>query len=470
MASRNSKSTDTASTASPSPRRAKWRPWQYVAGSTLLIAVVAAGLWWGNTQGEASPPTAEATAATPPASHAAAQVVDMVTITSERSESQTTYPGTIRANKTVNLAFRVGGPLVEVNIAPGSEVKQGDVLMRIDPRDYQNAVAAASATLESAKSKLDAMQKGARDEDMRSLEARLAASEARRQFAQAEFERNERLLKANAVAMAEYDASKAELSAAEADLRAATEELQKGRVGSREEDVTAMQADIRALETQLKVARDQLADSELRAPFDGMVTVQAVENYEQVAPGQTVLSMHNINLLEVDVALPEKEILHRQLDEAFDAIVRLVALPDRTFVADYKEINTDADPTTRTYRVTFVMPKPEGVNVFPGMVADITLVSANDRSAALTLPLVPVAAVQSNGAGDHFVWVAEQGIARQRPVKLGQLTDDNRYEVRDGLAAGEQVVTGGAAFLHEGIKVVPKGHAPSTPPAAPTAK
>ncbi|QDU57250.1 efflux RND transporter periplasmic adaptor subunit [Aeoliella mucimassa] len=460
MADRNQSTTRSTSLK----RLAHWRPWQYLAGSTLLIVVVGVGLWLINSKGTASPP---ATVSADTEKPAAAQVVEIVTVTSQRVESQTTYPGTIRANKTANLAFRVGGPLVAVDIAPGSEVKKGDVLMRIDPRDYENAVAAASATLESAKAKLAAMQKGARQEDVRSLEARLAAANARRQFAQAEYERNERLLKSNAVAMAEYDASKAELSAAEADLRAATEELQKGKVGSREEDVDAMQADIRALETQLKVARDQLADSSLRAPFDGMVTVQAVENYEQVAPGQTVLGMHNINLLEVDVSLPEREILHRQLDEAFDAIVRLVSLPNRTFVADFKEINTDADPTTRTYRVTFVMPKPEGINVFPGMVADITLVSATDASDSTALPLVPVPAVQSNAAGDHYVWVVQQGAAHKHPVKLGPLTDDNQYVVREGLTAGEQVVTSGAAFLHEGMKVVDRASVTSTQSTSP---
>ena len=441
-----------------------------VATGVIALAAVTAIGWIATTGGasEAPGPKAPSTTDTAAQESPEPQRVDAIDVRTVQRQNRSSYPGTLRASQTANLAFRVGGPLVEVNVAPGDHVAEGAVLMRIDPRDYKNAVAAASAQLDAAKAKQSAMKTGARGEDIRALEAKLASAEARKEFARAEFERNTRLLEKNAVAMAEYDASEAELTAAKSDVRAVQEELQKARTGSRREDLDAMEADIRALQTQLKIARDRLEDTELRAPFDGTVTRQLVENHEQVAPGQIAVAMHNIETLEIDISLPEKEILYRQLDKAFDAHVRLFALPGREFTAQFKEINTEADLQTRTYLVTFAMANPEGVNVLPGMVADISLASTSEGANAQGVAAVPVAAVQSDAEGNRFVWVAAEGLVHRRPVELGPLAGDDLYEVRSGLKPGEQVVTGGASFLHEGAQVTvrqkPTASRPSQPP------
>ena len=369
------------------------------------------------------------------------------------TDTLTTYPGTVKAVETVALAFRVGGPLIEVNVKPGDHVHHGDILMRIDPRDFENAASAAQATLDSAKAKLVAMKKGARVEDILVLEARIEAAVSRRKYLQAVFERNKRLLTNNAVSQTDYDSSETDLKTNDADIRALEQELSKAKAGARVEDIQAMEADIRGMETSLKIARDHLDDTYLRAPFDGIITKQLAENYEQVMQGQTVLAMHDLSTLEIDVALPEKEILHRPLDNPFSVAVRLMALPERSFQASFKEINTEADPATRTYVVTFAMQPPVDLNVFPGMIADVTLQSRANGMAKSQALRVPASAVQSDAAGTRFVWVVVGDTAHRRPITIGSLLAANCYEVLEGLSAGEQLVTAGAAFLHDGAAV-----------------
>ncbi len=381
------------------------------------------------------------------------QRVEVVEIGQQELPALTTYPGTLKAAETVALAFRVSGPLEEVSIKPGDRVAHGDVLMRIDPRDFENAVSAATAALDSATAKLSAMKAGARTEDLRALEAKMDSAVARRKYLKAVFERNERLLVKNAVSRTDFDASQSALTSIEADIRALAQEIQKARTGSRREDIQAMEADIRGMETQLKIARDQLDDTVLRAPFDGVITRQLAENHEQVAAGRTVLCMHDVSTLEIEVALPEKEVLHRSLDRPFDVTVRLVALPGRSFTATFAEINTEADPATRTYLVRFSMAAPTDVNLFPGMIADVTLPSRADGAAAEGALTVPAAAVRSENSGGRFAWVLQGQTVRRRPITVGSLLETGHYLVLDGLSPGERVVTGGAAFLHEGAQV-----------------
>ena len=256
---------------------------------------------------------------------------------------KTTYPGTLKPSMTAKMAFRVSGPLIEVNIKPGDAVRKGEVLMRIDPRDYENQIAATAAALEAAEAELSAMEIGAREEDIRALEAGLEAAKAQHKYAKQQHERFSKLIKTNVVTEAQFDAVISELDVAASTVRSAEAQLAKAKAGARKEDVLAKKAAIDGLRTQLKIAKDKLEDTYLRAPFDGIITRQRVENFEQVSPQQVVLGMQNISMLEIQVNLPEKEILYRNTNIPFTAGVHFEAVPQRTFQAAYKEINSDAD-------------------------------------------------------------------------------------------------------------------------------
>ena len=366
---------------------------------------------------------------------------------------ETTYPGTVRAAETAALAFRVGGPLVEVAVKPGDAVRKGDVLLRIDPRDFENAVQAAASALDSARAKLSAMKAGARREDILALEARMDSAVAKRKYLQAMYERNERLVATNAVSRATFDASESELAAIQAEIEALEQELEKAKTGARTEDIDAMEADIRGMESSLKSEHDRLADATLRAPFNGIVARRMVENHEHVSAGKTVLVVHDIAQLKIDVALPDKELMHRTMDAPFRVAVRFVAAPDRTFDAILKEISTEADPATRTYLATFVMPSPPDLNILPGMIADVVLQSQSKESRPGQALRIPASALQSGQGGTRFVWMVANGAVRQKPVVVGNLSASNEYQVITGIAPGDRIVAGGAAFLHEGAQV-----------------
>lgn len=361
------------------------------------------------------------------------------------------YPGTVKASQSANLTFRVGGPIIEVAVRPGDQVKKGDVLMRIDPRDYQSQIDATQSALDSAQAKLEAMETGARVEDIRVLEAQIAAAEARRDYAKQQFERFERLVEKKAISRSQYDSAQSELLAANASIRALQQELTKAKAGSRKEDVDAMKAEIRGLQTRLQVAKDALEDTYLRAPFDGTITKQLFEAHEMVSDSKVVMMMHDISTLEIRTSLPERELIHRDLATPFPVEVQFHATGDRVFEARFSEIDTEANPQTRTYAATFIMQAPEGVRILPGMTAEVLVPSQVTESDVISVPLTSIV---SDADGKDYVWVVGQDEkAEQRPIVRGRILQGNRCEVSKGLSENEEIVTLGARFVHRGAKL-----------------
>jgi len=162
------------------------------------------------------------------------------------------YPGHIEAAQRVELSFRVSGPLVSLNVKPGQLVVKGEILARIDPRDYKLNMENLDSSLAQARAKFKSMAH-ARPEDLALLNAALVAAEARCDLAKLDHGRFSELLKRDSATQAEYDASKSVYIIAQAERDRAKQELAKGQAGARHEDIAAMRANIAALEAQRKM-------------------------------------------------------------------------------------------------------------------------------------------------------------------------------------------------------------------------
>ena len=214
------------------------------------------------------------------------------------------FPGIVQATQRARLSFRVSGPLVQLPINQGQRVSRGALLAQIDPRDFETQVKNLEARIANLRAQRRAMD-SARPEDIRRLEAGLAATQARLLEANATFRRYQRLYENDNVSKAEYDQRRAARDVAEADVSSSEEALKIGRIGAREEDVQAMEAQIRALEAQLQQANDSLRDTSLRAPYDGIVAERYVENFEYVRAQQEIVNLQDISIVEIVAQIPE---------------------------------------------------------------------------------------------------------------------------------------------------------------------
>lgn len=318
------------------------------------------------------------------------------------------FPGQAEPTEEVNLAFRVGGPLISRPINVGDVVKASQVLARIDPQDY-------SVRLENVQGQLG--------KAMRDLE-----------LAEKEYKRLTRIRKQDPGAISE----------------AAIDRALAARDRSLEE--------IKSLKASVQRAEDQLSYTELKAPFDGSIVGIYVENFQDVKPKQPVLRLVNLDKIEMWVDIPEQLISRASYIKSLR--VRFDTFPDSELPASIKEVGREATQATGTYPVNLIMDQPSDFTILPGMagevLAEIELPAdySGDLKGSIGVE-IPLSAVFSDkDSKQSYVWVvadADQIIYR-REVQTGRVSDDGIL-IRDGLKAGEWVVTAGVDYLEEGQKV-----------------
>lgn len=204
-----------------------------------------------------------------------------------------------------------------------------------------------------------------------------------------------------------------------------------------------------------------MADTQLKALFDGVIARKLVTDFRNVQAREPVLLLQDDSGFEVVVDVPEGDLARRQREDVKDRkawsakakpMVELSSLPGKQFPAVLKEFSTSADASTRTYRVTLSMERPEGVSILSGMTAKVVFTGLT------TTPekdqFVPAQAVVAGPDGQPYVWVIARDsmAASKRPVQVGELTGDHIL-VRGGLERGEAIATTGVHKLAEGMVV-----------------
>ncbi len=375
------------------------------------------------------------------------------TVAEAESEVRRTYPAIVLPSEEVEVSFRVGGPVIELPIRGAMNVEAGDMLAQIDPRDFERQIEQLESQLDQGNAQLDALRTGARDEEIAALEAGVAAAVAQVDQAREQAARTEQLAERGVVSTAQLDADVANLDVAEANLQAQIEQLRIGQSGGRPEDISAAEAAIRGLETQIQVARDQLADATLRAPFSGIIARRDIDNFSIVQPGQSVALLQAISTVHLlfDVPGPDVTALTAGGAENISNEVVFDALPDVIFDAEIVEFSVQADTATQTYRGRVAVTPPEDAVILPGMVGRVTSSAATGET-ELRIPLTAVAAAAD---GAPFVWIVEDdNSVTARPVALGAARGD-QVGVTEGLEPGDTVVAAGVSHILEGMVVRP---------------
>ncbi|MEM7136700.1 MAG: efflux RND transporter periplasmic adaptor subunit [Myxococcota bacterium] len=317
--------------------------------------------------------------------------------------AQPDYPGRIKSSKVVELAFEVAGRIVDWPVEEGQVVKKGEVLSRLDPRDYQ---------------------------------AQAEAARARLRLAEAEYRRESKLFASGSGTQRDLD------------------------VATRSRDVSR---------AELRIRQKALEDTRLRAIFDGVIARKLVTDYRNVAAREPVLLLQDESVMEVVVDVPERDLANTNREDIdfdqFNAeakpMVELSSLPGRQFPVRLTELATAADPSTRTFRATFVMEKPSKSGVMAGMTAKLILTGLVN-----TEPqdfVVPAKAVLSDTERQPFVWVVEGDpmTVSKKPVEVGKVTGDSLV-ITGGLEGGEAIAMSGVNLLTEGLEVTEMEHSDET--------
>ena len=194
-----------------------------------------------------------------------------------------------------------------------------------------------------------------------------------------------------------------------------------------------------------QVARKQLADCRLYAPFAGVISRKVAERGQNVAAGTTVAKLVSVGTLKVKIAVPENEVA--QIAVGQKATVTVNALGGASIRGTVGEKGIVADPLSRSYDVKISVPN-EGRRLMPGMVAEVAIDGTRHQEACI----IPAHVVQIDEKNNEFVWLAVGGKATKRVITCGEFTASG-VVVTSGLGAGDRIITKGQQKVSEGTKV-----------------
>lgn len=322
--------------------------------------------------------------------------VKMMTLSNGGLQREVSLPGQISPARQANMAFEIPGQMTDIYVTEGQEVTAGQLLAKLDPRDYQAALDAARAQLE---------------------------------IAQIEEKRARALFQSEA-------ASKQTLDAAVSNLKVAQATFDKAEKAFND---TSLIAPIDGV-----VARILVEDIVAVAPKQDILILQDNSSLKVTVDIPETLSI-----------LADPNMTYEERTERTKVRVSLTALPDRSFPARMTEVSMTADPVTRTYKGTVIMDRPEDLNILPGMTAKVTASMPSRHTASAGSFSVPLQAVGATEEGKSFVWrVAPGDMAVSRvTVDTGAIVGENIEIASEGLSEGDRIVTSGVSQLVAGQKV-----------------
>jgi len=210
--------------------------------------------------------------------------------------------------------------------------------------------------------------------------------------------------------------------------------------------VETSEASLEAMRSRLAEAEKGLADTTVRAPFDGYITARPVAAGEFVSQSSKIATIVRMEVLKLQLQTPEQRAARARTGMA--VVARVSAYPDREFSGRVTAVNPSVDPSSRVFVLEARFDNPHG-QLRPGMFATAHVLLPGGENAVF----VPRSAVIRDKTTDSYqVFVIDNGTARLRVVVAGDVTGD-AIRITSGLSGGETVATSHQGELFDGASV-----------------
>jgi len=325
----------------------------------------------------------------PPA--AAVRPVQVTVVRYGGASETVSLTGQIQARNQVNLAFRVGGRLIERRVNVGGRVTPGQLVARLEAHDARNSLLAAEAELASARAKLLQSENNER--------------------------RYETLVSTGVISRAQYDEA--------------------------QEQLTAAQSRVTSASASLQTARDNLTRTELFSDASGVVTSKGAEPGEVVQAGQTIVQIAQDDGIDGVFNVPAA-LMRDPARLPASVSVALADAPGIAAAGHIREVAPEADPVTRTYLIKVTLDSPSKAMRLGATVIGTATFAPH---AAVSIPATSLIQLE----GKPAVWVVDP---RTKQVAMRAVAVE-RYEnseviIASGLKDGDTVVTAGVHALRPG--------------------
>ncbi len=368
-----------------------------------------------------------------------ADVVEKRNIVETVTASGKIYPVT-----QVSIAAEISGEIVELPVKEGDKVKEGDLLMRINPDLYESQVEQAQAGLDNTKAQLS------------SARARVLQSKLQFDNAKISYDRSTQLLKDKVISQMEFEQSQLAYETARAEY------------GIAQESVTAMEYTVKSSEAMLREMRNNYKRTSIYAPASGTVVGLNKKKGEKVLgtiqmTGDQLMSIADLTQMEIQVDVSENDVL--RIDVGDTADIEVDAYLNRKFKGVVFQIANSAgsgsilsavsDQATNFKVKIYLLPESYAdlmkesagkYPFYPGMSATVEIKTDVARN-VLSIPIQAITTredttdTNKDKKINEIVYIADGDKAKEVIVTSG-LQDDNFIEIKSGLNDGDKIISG----------------------------
>ncbi len=284
--------------------------------------------------------------------------------------------GTVEATEII-VSAEVPGRVITVQGDEGRRVEKDELLVGLEPTDYELELAQGRQRLVSAEAALAMLLEGAREEDVQQASAEVSRAREQLELARRRWERTQALYESGSATTSERDAAETGFRQAEAGLQAARAAYE-GLLAARPQEVQRAQASVEEARIAVSRLQNRLEDTSVTSPREGTIITRFVEEGEYVVPGSPLFRIADLSIVYLTIYVPGPLLSQVRLDQP--VAVTVDGVRDREFSGRIRRIADEAEFTPRNaqtederaqlvYAVEIEVPNPEGIFKI-GMPAD----------------------------------------------------------------------------------------------------
>jgi multidrug resistance efflux pump len=351
--------------------------------------------------------------------------------------------------------------VISTPVDVGAHVVQGQVICELDHRDAQLRLEQAKAMLAEATASVRQAQSRigwttgtfdpAKVPEAAAARANYESAQAQARLAAADAQRYANLVNSGDVSKSAYEKARTQQETAEAQVNAARQQFEAASNAARQsyEVVSTSQASLESVKAQLAQAEKAVADTTIRAPFDGYITARPIAAGEYVALTNKIATVVKIGTMKLELQTPEQRASQAHVGDK--VIAHVVAYPGRDFNGVVTAINQSVDPNSRAFILEARFPNKDTA-LKPGMFATARV----QQPGGVQAIFVPrTAVIRDKTTDSNQAFVIENGKARLRVVQIGEVAGDS-IRVVSGIGSGEVVATSNQTELFDGAPVTSK--------------
>jgi HlyD family secretion protein len=396
--------------------------------------------------------------------------VEVVRASAESSEVGGTVlsaTGYIVAHHTINVNSKVTGRLAWIGVEKGDQVKEGQVLVRLEDEEFRASYEQAKGALENARAYLEELEHGSRPEEIQEAQHNLDEARATLVNDKLTLDRTKELSSAGVVSHQALDDATAKFDSDQQKVNSLDKAFQLMKIGPRPEEIARARGSVAQAQGLADYAKSQLDATVIRAPVTGTILDRTAEKGELITaqfasaaaggPQGSVVSLADLNDLQVELDIAQADFA--RLTPKQNAVVTTDTYPDKTYDGQIAQISPEANRQKATVQVKVQVLNPAkypDVFLRPEMNATVKFLADAPKTANAqsTGAFVPAGALRDYN-GKKVVFLAFDGKARMREVQvLSQRTDGFLV---NGLVGGESVITKGPQDLKDGDTIKVKG-------------